>query len=122
MMKPPSHLGPDGRALFRSVVSDYGVSDAAGLVLVTVACECLDRMKQAQALIAEHGVCIVTDGGAIRPNPAAKVELDARNGLLSAFKALNLDLEPLRDRPGRPAGQYGNGKGRSNGYAETDPA
>jgi hypothetical protein len=74
-------------------------------------------MKQAQALIEEHGVCIVSTNGDIRANPAAKAELDSRNGLLAALKSLNLDLEPLRDRQGRPAGQYGNGKTK-NGYQE----
>ena len=110
MLKPPSHLATDGRTLWRSIVSDYAVSDAAGLTLVTTVCECLDRMRQAQALIEQHGACIISDSGTLRSNPAAKVELDSRNGMLAALRQLNLDLEPLRDRPGRPVGHYGNGK------------
>ena len=111
MLKAPSHLGPDGRTLWRSIVADYAISDAAGLTLVTTVCECLDRMRQAQVLIEEHGACIVSDDGTLRSNPAAKVELDSRNGMLAAMRQLNLDLEPQRDHPGRPVGHYGNGKG-----------
>jgi hypothetical protein len=35
-------------------------------------------------------------------NPAVNAERDARSGMLHAFKALNLDVEPLRDGAGRP--------------------
>jgi len=114
MIKTPKHLGPDGSSLFRSLVSDYGISDSAGLTLVTMAAECLDRMRQAQAIIAEHGACLVAEDGTVRTNPASKVECDSRNGLASALKSLNLDLEPLRDHPGRPAGTFGNGRGHAN--------
>jgi hypothetical protein len=40
-------------------------------------------------------------------HPALQLEKDARNGLLAALKQLQLDIEPLRDRPGRPAGTFG---------------
>ena len=114
MLKAPAHLGPDGRTLWRSIVADYAISDSAGLVLVATVCECLDRLRQAQVLIAEHGACIVGEDGSVRTNPASKVEVDARNGLASALKSLNLDLEPFRDHPGRPAGSYGNGRGHTH--------
>jgi len=55
MIKIPDHLGPDGSAFYRAIVTDYGVSDAAGKLLASTAAECLDRMRQAQKLIEEHG-------------------------------------------------------------------
>jgi glutathione S-transferase len=42
--------------------------------------------------------------GQPKPHPLLATERDARAQFLAALKALNLDLEPLRDRVGRPGG------------------
>lgn len=105
MLKAPNHLGKDGRALWRQLQSDYGISDAAGLALLTTAAECLDRIRAAQAAIAEHGEIVIDRYGSPKINPAATLEKDSRNGLLASLRALNLDIEPLRDGPGRPPGR-----------------
>ncbi len=105
--RAPSHLKKEGAALWRELTSEYGIADAAGLALATTAAECLDRVRAAQAAIAKHGEIVIDRYGAPKLNPACGLEKDARNGLLSAFKALNLDIEPLRDGPGRPAGTFG---------------
>jgi phage terminase small subunit len=100
--KPPPHLGPAGADLWRNIVHDYAIQDAAGLTLATTAGECLDRIRAAQKSIAEHGEIVVDRYGSPKCHPALALEKDARNGLLAALKALNLDLEPLRDAAGRP--------------------
>src|SRR5262245_43944814 len=105
-MKPPSHLGKDGKLIWDQLVGEFGITDAGGLTLVTTVGECKDRLTEAQALIKQHGAVIVTPSGHMRPNPALKVEVDARNGMLAALRMLNLDIEPLRDGPGRPAGTF----------------
>jgi P27 family predicted phage terminase small subunit len=102
--KAPTHLGKDGKALWSALTDEYGIADSGGLALVTTAAECLDRMRAAQALIKKHGECFEDRYGGLKANPACKIELDSRNGMLAALKMLNLDVEPLRDRPGRPAG------------------
>jgi phage terminase small subunit len=94
----PPHLGEAGAALWLDIVRQYRIADGAGQALLTVAAECLDRMKEAQAAIREHGVLIRDRYGGLRQNPAIAVERAARDGMLAALKALNLDLEPLRDR------------------------
>jgi P27 family predicted phage terminase small subunit len=96
--EPPSHLEAAGRRLWTDLVSQYRISDAAGLALVAAAAEALDRIRQAQAAIREHGVLVPDRHGALKQSPACVVERDARAGMLSALRALNLDLEPLRDR------------------------
>lgn len=101
-MKAPQHLNSDGRRLFESLTQEYSISDSGGVALVTVAAECLDRMRQAQAAIAEHGPVVKTGTDSVKSNPATKLEVDSRNGFLAALRQLNLDLEPLRDNPGRP--------------------
>ncbi|MEQ8249426.1 MAG: hypothetical protein RID42_17260 [Alphaproteobacteria bacterium] len=101
---PPEHLGQHGRVFFADVATEYGIDDSAGIALLTTAAECLDRMRAAQVAIAIHGEVTVDRYGGPKVNPACALEKDARNGFLAALRALNLDLEPLRDRPGRPAG------------------
>lgn len=102
--KAPAHLGKHGKALWEGIVRDYAIDDSAGLTLLSTACECLDRMKEAQALVKKHGAVFEDRYGGLKSNPANKIELDSRNGMLAALRALNLDLEPLRDGPGRPGG------------------
>jgi phage terminase small subunit len=99
--KPPGHLKAGGRRLWTDIVTQYRIADGAGLALVTTAAEALDRIREAQAAIRKHGALVADRYGGVKQNPACFLERDARAGMLSALRALNLDLEPLRDR-GRP--------------------
>jgi phage terminase small subunit len=100
--KPPAHLGKAGAKLWRELVDEYSVADAAGVALITCAAECLDRMRAAQASIATDGEIVRDRYNAPKLNPACNLEKDARSGFVTALKALNLDLEPLHSGPGRP--------------------
>ncbi len=100
--RAPSHLKPPGAKLWRELIDEYGIGDPAGLALVATAAECVDRMRAAQASIAEHGELVKDRYGTPKLNPACGLEKDARAGFLAALRALNLDLEPLRDKAGRP--------------------
>lgn len=51
----------------------------------------------------QHGE-LLTIKGIPRINPLCQVERDQRAALVRCLKNLNLDLEPLRDRRGRPPG------------------
>ena len=104
--RPPEHLGEAGTRLWADIVRQYRIADGAGLVLVTTAAECLDRMRQAQEAIREHGVLVADRYGGKRQNPACVVERAARDGMINALKALNLNLEPLRDRADHVAGPF----------------
>ena len=95
------HLKAAGRRLWADIVTQYRIADGAGLALVTTAAEALDRIREAQAAIRKHGALVADRYGGVKQNPACFLERDARAGMLSALRALNLDLEPLRDR-GRP--------------------
>ena len=90
LLKPPGHLKAAGRRLWTDIVTQYRIADGAGLALVTTAAEAQDRIREAQRAIRQYG--------ALKQNPACFLERDARAGMLSALRALNLDLEPLRDR------------------------
>lgn len=104
LTRPPKHLGEAGATLWKGLVSEYAIADAAGLKLVQTAAECADRMAAAQDALASDGTFVRDRYGQVKVHPAAALEKDARAGLLAALKQLNLDLEPLRDGPGRPPG------------------
>ncbi|GAB4240882.1 MAG: hypothetical protein Kow0032_28800 [Methyloligellaceae bacterium] len=98
-------MARDGAAFFAGVAEAYAIDDPAGLALLSTAAEALDRMKAAQDAIAAHGEVVKDRYGQVKVNPACALEKDARNGFLASVKMLNLDLEPLRDGPGRPPGR-----------------
>jgi len=95
-------LTPEAEKLADSIAREYEITDAAGLHLLRTAAEAQTRMQRCQAAIAEHGEAILQDNGILKANPLLSHERDARAAMLAALKALNLDLEPLKDvgRPG----------------------
>jgi hypothetical protein len=101
--QPPAHLGEAGLGLWRSIQQSYQIDDPGGLALLTVAAESSDRVASCRRQLDEAGEVIMVRGQP-RAQPAAAIERDARAALIRALKALNLDVEPLRDRPGRPSG------------------
>ena len=103
--KAPSHLSVEARRWWRKLIDEYGIDDPAGLLLLQTGMEAFDRMKAAQAEIANDGQTILDRFSQPKPHPLLATERDARAQLLAALKSLNLDLEPLRDGPGRPGGR-----------------
>ena len=99
---PPPHLKAAGAKLWADLTREYVVRDGAGLALVTAAAEALDRQQEAREAIDKYGAVVVDRYGNPKANPACHIERDARAGFLACLKALNLDLEPLRDGRGRP--------------------
>ena len=104
---PPKTLSVEARRWWRALEKGYLIEDEAGRLLLMVALEAFDRMRQAQAALTKDGlpVLTVTDRfGQIKAHPLCTVERDSRAQMLAALKALNLDIEPSRDGPGRPLG------------------
>lgn len=101
----PAGLSEPAKTWWRRIVNDYEITDAAGRLLVETALQAFDRMHEARELITKHGAVTKDRFGQLRPNPATVIERDSRAAMLHALKQLNLDLEPLRDGPGRPPGR-----------------
>lgn len=95
----PKHLSLEAVRVWHSIAAEYSIVDPAGLLLLTSACEAYDRVREAQKAIREDGMISKGSKRQARAHP-----------LLAALKALNLDLEPLRDRPGRPPGTFNRGE------------
>lgn len=102
--KTPPSLSDAAKAWWVKLTTEYELEDAAGLLLLETALQAFDRMHQARDLITKHGAVTLDRFEQLRPNPATTIERDSRAAMLGALKALNLDLEPLRDGAGRPSG------------------
>jgi hypothetical protein len=100
----PVHLGVDGREFYVVMIEEYGIEDAAGLALLARASECLDRIRQAQAAIDQHGAILLVNGKPTA-NPASKLEKESRDGFYAALRMLNVETAPKAiGRPPRPIG------------------
>ena len=100
----PEHLSAEARDWWQRITTEYSLDDDAGRLLLQTALEAFDRMRECQKAIAEDGMIVRGSTRQPRSHPLLTVERDARSQMLAALKSLNLDLEPLRDRPGRPVG------------------
>ena len=102
---PPKGLSAPSKTLWKRLASEYAIDDDAGLLLLQTAMEARDRMRGAQEAIERDGMTVLDRFGQRKAHPLLHAERDARAQMLTALKALNLDVEPLHDRPGRPGGR-----------------
>lgn len=104
-MKAPQHLSKEAKALWKKLQTEYSIEDEAGLLILQTAMEAHDRMKECQTIIKAEGLQLPDRFGAMKAHPLTVTERDSRSAMMQALKTLNLDLEPLHTKPGRPAGR-----------------
>jgi len=104
-MEAPKHLTKEARQWWEKITNEYDITDQAGRLLLQTAMEAHDRLKQAQAAIKRDGATVKDRFDQDKPHPLLTTERDARSQMMAALKALNLDLEPLQNGPGRPPGR-----------------
>src|SRR5262245_20930416 len=75
--EPPANLGPAGSKLWRSVLAQYDISDAGGLLLLEQAAFAADRAESLREQIDADGEIIHGRAGP-REHPGLKGELAAR--------------------------------------------
>ena len=100
----PRGLSPEARKWWKKLLEEYSIEDQAGLLILQVALEAFDRMRQAQSQVEKDGPTILDRFDQLKAHPMLTVERDARSQMMQALKSLNLDFEPLKEGPGRPAG------------------
>lgn len=105
MKRAPKNLSVEGRRWWDRLMKEYGIEDQAGLLILQTALESFDRMRLAEAILKKDGMTIMDRFGQPKAHPMTVVERDSRAAMLAALRQLNLDLEPLRDGPGRPGGR-----------------
>jgi len=103
--RAPAHLSQDAKKIWKGILVEYQIDDIAGLKILRVALEAFDRAQAARRQIDMDGMTILGKEKQIKPHPLLANERDSRAAFLAGLKALNLDLEPLRDGPGRPGGR-----------------
>jgi P27 family predicted phage terminase small subunit len=101
--RAPAHLSREAGDLWATISEAWILSEDAEVIL-SLALEAFDRMREAQKCIKKHGIVIEDRWGQLKANPAVLIERDSRAALLSAFRSLELGLEPIRDKIGRPPG------------------
>jgi phage terminase small subunit len=102
--QPSRPLGAHGQALWRRVLGEYDVSDAAGVEMLTQACQACDRAEALAGHLREDGEIVRTPQG-IKAHPAIREELSCRGFVVRTLQKLGLNFEPLRASPGRPPGR-----------------
>jgi phage terminase small subunit len=72
--------------------------------LLEAACGAWDRMTEARAAIAEHGLTYIDHNGAPKPRPEVTVEKDSRIAFARLVRELDLDVQPPPEPRSRPPG------------------
>lgn len=100
-----NNLSAEARKWAEKIAEDFGIVDDHGLLLLSMAGEAYDRVKEAQKIIEAEGMVVLDRFQQQKAHPLLACERDSRAQCMAAIKQLNLDLEPLRDGPGRPGGK-----------------
>jgi P27 family predicted phage terminase small subunit len=87
----PKHLRKESAAFFNNVMTDYTL-DEHHVILLTKACESLDRIEEAREIIKREGLTYKDRFGSPRANPAVAIERDNKISVARLFRELGLDL------------------------------
>src|SRR5215470_12219967 len=72
--KPPPNLSPPARKWWRTIADEFGITDAAGILILNTAAEAFDRMKEAQGTLARVGLTTTDRHGQLRAHPCTGIE------------------------------------------------
>jgi P27 family predicted phage terminase small subunit len=92
-IKIPDHLSHEMKDFYKKITRDYDL-EAHHLIILTKACECLDRAEQARKEVAQDGLTVKDRYGSVKPHPCCKIEIDSKNTARLLLRELGLDLEP----------------------------
>ena len=104
----PSSLSLEAKAFWRVVVRKWELHEGE-LALLRQACEALDALRAAEALVRTEGMVVRDRFGQPKPHPATTIVRDSRGQIVRALRALGLkDEAQLKavKRPGRPPASY----------------
>jgi len=103
--KPPKGLSAEAKRTWSELQEEYGIDDPAGIQLLNIFAHAMDRAKDCKTAIDKEGLQIADRFGQLKAHPLTTTERDARAQMMTALKALNIDVEPLHNKPGRPPGR-----------------
>jgi phage terminase small subunit len=105
----PKGYSREARGLWQQVVELWEL-DPAALALLDNSCRALMRCREAQRLLARDGIILQDRSGRAKAHPAVAIEQGAMLAMLRHMRALELNVDPIRDQLGRPAGTRTGGK------------
>ena len=103
--KPPAALSREAKNWWREIVTEYGIADSGGLLLLRTALEALDRMRQAQKAIKKDGATVLDRFEQPKPHPLLTIERDSACGNDSRTEGIKPGCYSAA-RPRRPAGWH----------------
>jgi hypothetical protein len=104
-LEPPRPLGPHGRGLWDSILSENTFDDSAGREMLYHACAALDRAEHCAEIINAEGAVVRSKTG-VREHPALRPELANRAFVARTLVRLGLIDEALKPI-GRPPTKVG---------------
>jgi len=87
----PKDLSAAGKRLWRKILADWPIVDAAHLEILREALLARDRAESCRRQINEVGELVVDRFNQQKPNPLLPHERDARSAFIQGIKALGLD-------------------------------
>ena len=90
--EPPADLTKPQQALWREILDQFEVSDAASLRVLHVGLQALDRAESARRRIKKDGQVVTDRFGQPKAHPLLSVERDARSQFMLAIQRLQLDI------------------------------
>ena len=103
--KPPASLSRAGRQLWRAIQEQYAIVDPGGLSHLLSACRAEDDINRMREAIAKDGDTVEDRFKQKQSHPLLASIRGTETVKRQALAALNLDIEPLKDRVGRPGGK-----------------
>lgn len=100
-LRPPTHWPHETRRRVEAIIDEYAISDTGGLLLLLNYGNAEAREIECRAIILIEGATVLDRFKQKKAHPLLTVERDCRSQKIQSLKAMNLDLEPLNDRPGR---------------------
>ena len=92
--KPPTGLSKPAANWWGKLISEYRISDSAGLLLLEQGLRSFDRAESARRLLDKEGSVLQDRFGQPRQHPACQVERDSRAALVKTLSVLGIDGAP----------------------------
>lgn len=102
--QPPRKLGQHGMALWRTVTSEYDISDAGGIEILLQVCRATDRVESLCEQIDSDGEVVMVKG-VPKPHPLLRDEIQIRAFICRGLQKLGLNVEAVKP-VGRPPKGY----------------
>jgi phage terminase small subunit len=96
------NLSKSSRRFFTKILNNYEL-EAQHLVILSQACQCLDRIEEARLQIEKEGICVNDKFNNPKPHPALKIETTEKITFIRLIRELGLEVE-APGGIGRPPG------------------